>query len=83
MYWLEMSYDGPLGEIESIGSDGLVFIKRDTWAPGIWAGTEGAKILIDNKQYTIKEVLLNDAILKLDRNNDISPKNNVIEKFIF
>jgi len=42
-----------------------VFIHRSDWAPGVWAGTEGTFITIQNKQYRIRDVDLYRAALKL------------------
>ncbi len=60
-----------------------VKITGETWAPGIWAGTEGGTILINGNKYKIIETQLEDKWLKLSGDISSIKPDDIIERFIF
>jgi hypothetical protein len=44
-----------------------VKIRPDEWAPGAWAGTEGATVSFDGAEWRVVSVDLNDRTVRLER----------------
>lgn len=57
--------------------DNYVKLCRTTFAPGFWAGTEEARVLIDSEIFTIVSINLYDGIICLDRT--VNPHSTIIE----
>ena len=55
-----------LGTIRAFGPDNTVYL-GNTFAPGIWAGSEDSGIIILDDIYIVKKVLFDDKAIQLDR----------------
>ena len=65
MFDLEFHYDCNWGEIERI-DDYFIYITKETWAPGLWAGTEGLRIVYGIQGYSY---CILTTVLKVDLDN--------------
>lgn len=65
-YRLTLKYEFTLSQLLERDVDRLSFeIKQSNWAPGIWAGTEGAQISLMDSEWVIESVNLKDRIVSL------------------
>lgn len=66
--------DKELGVIADYSSDNLL-ITKESWAPGIWVGTEGMEVKIDNQTFTVKHVDPYKRVITFNKKitSDISP----------
>ena len=67
LIWGETSqeYNGLTVEVVDYQS-GWAWINPDDWAPGVWAGTEGATIHLDGYPHKVLMVDLSGAKVKLE-----------------
>ena len=50
---------------DKVANSNSYIFNPQSWAPGIWAGTEGAKIKVEGIEYTIESVDLVNRVINL------------------
>ncbi len=63
---IQYPIDMSLGVVAARVGD-LILITAESFAPGVWAGTEGMNIRSGKGIYSVRRVSLDDRIIEIDR----------------
>lgn len=70
-----------LGEVQYICHNTNMISLGTSFAPGIWAGTEGMEIVINDNTYKVLEVMCNAWTLKLNTTEGITPDSKIYRTY--
>lgn len=78
---IEFQIPDYLGQVQFICYETNIISLGTTFAPGIWVGTEGMKIIVNGNTYIILEVMLNKGTLKLNTTKGITPDSKIYRTY--
>jgi hypothetical protein len=82
-WWKHVSIKLPkhLGVVDNNSQFGKVYIKPESFAPGIWAGTEGLNILIGDRLFKVEYVNLEQRRIKLNSDTAQFEEGTIIKQY--